>query len=147
MERFEVTAGWPALLLWMHTWHTSHAELKLTAAGQVSCQPSLEGLPDSGLVPLDPSGGRCFIGFSPEDVVDPFGRLEGGLVPQGFRVHLAPQSRKPCGDGWVTTDSPKQVIALYVFFCSKGSSMFIQVPGFTTNIGQESGMVTCGIAS
>ena len=22
-------------------------------------------------------GGRCFIGFSPEDVVDPFGRLEG----------------------------------------------------------------------
>lgn len=26
------------------------------------------------------AGGRCFIGFSPEDVVDPFGRLEGKTV-------------------------------------------------------------------
>lgn len=27
-------------------------------------------------------GGRCFIGFSPEDVVDPFGRLESGNGPE-----------------------------------------------------------------
>ena len=86
------------------------------------------------LVPFP--GGRCFIGFSPEDVVDPFGRLESGNGPEppvgwcGFflgeknlqveRINLTPNR------GWFLRGFPKIERAVSEILRFMKDAIFIQ---------------------